>query len=150
MGRRRLQGRLLHQLLLAIYDARLSRNSRGGDFKVVVRPRGGLGRNQADPSHASNSDLLYDSSFPAGSPHPKTSCGYIRPTIPSHSAPLWRLGRGLMPSSLPSLSALATQMSPPTSLLPTMPCGALFTWPTMMSHTEKFWRDLSPTARTSQ
>ncbi|KAL3179143.1 hypothetical protein MRX96_038244 [Rhipicephalus microplus] len=42
MGRQRLQCRLLHQLLLAIYDARLSRNSRGGDFKVVVRPRGGL------------------------------------------------------------------------------------------------------------
>ncbi|KAL3199559.1 hypothetical protein MRX96_001324 [Rhipicephalus microplus] len=30
-----------------------------------------FGRNQADPSHASNSDLLYDSSFPAGSPRPR-------------------------------------------------------------------------------
>ncbi|KAL3257039.1 hypothetical protein MRX96_046546 [Rhipicephalus microplus] len=38
MGRRRLQGRLLHQLLLAIYDARLSRNPRGETSRSLSDP----------------------------------------------------------------------------------------------------------------
>ncbi|KAL1439559.1 hypothetical protein MTO96_031985 [Rhipicephalus appendiculatus] len=49
-----------------------------------------------------------------------------------------------MPNSLLFLSAVAESMSPPTSLHPIMPCGASFTWPTMMRHTEKFWRGLCP------